>query len=83
MPIHEYGCATCGQEFEALVRPSAPEPPPCPACGGADLHKKFSVPASAQTGGMKGSLPVCAPVPSGGGCGAPACGAGFCGMGNN
>ena len=32
MPIYEYVCAKCRQEFEALVR--GEEKPECPECGG-------------------------------------------------
>lgn len=41
MPIFEYTCASCGREFETLVRESSP-PPQCPGCHGTDLHKKLS-----------------------------------------
>ncbi|MBM3340660.1 MAG: zinc ribbon domain-containing protein [Betaproteobacteria bacterium] len=40
MPIFEYACRSCGNEFETLVRASAPAPQ-CPSCQGADLHKNF------------------------------------------
>lgn len=41
MPIYEYQCASCGKEFETLVRKSAP-PPQCPGCNGSKLRKKLS-----------------------------------------
>jgi putative FmdB family regulatory protein len=41
MPIYEYQCASCGREFETLVRGSSPAPE-CPACNGTDLRKKLS-----------------------------------------
>lgn len=44
MPIFEYSCKGCGNEFEALVRPNTPAPA-CPACSGADLEKLISRPA--------------------------------------
>jgi putative FmdB family regulatory protein len=31
MPIYEYSCASCDNEFEVLVRGS--EKPACPDCG--------------------------------------------------
>jgi len=43
MPIFEYECATCGNEFETLVRAGAAAE--CPGCGSTDLEKKLSVPA--------------------------------------
>lgn len=69
MPIFEYQCASCGKEFEVLVR-NASTVPECPACSGTELHKKLSAfaaltgtasaqaegPASCQScGGVPGS----------------------------
>lgn len=44
MPIFEYACKKCGQQFEALVRPNA-DAPVCPACQGTELEKLISIPA--------------------------------------
>jgi len=44
MPIFEYRCADCGNEFEELVL-KASKPPRCPACGKGDLEKLLSLPA--------------------------------------
>jgi putative FmdB family regulatory protein len=41
MPIFEFQCGSCGNEFETLVRSSSPASE-CPACHSADLHKKLS-----------------------------------------
>jgi len=41
MPIYEYQCASCGKEFELLVRGSSPSPQ-CPGCSGSELRKKLS-----------------------------------------
>ena len=43
MPIYEYVCASCGNEFEALVRGS--KLPTCTACGSADLKRRPSLPS--------------------------------------
>lgn len=43
MPIYEYQCKGCGQQFEALVRKS--DRPSCPACRGTDLERLLSLPA--------------------------------------
>jgi putative FmdB family regulatory protein len=42
MPIFEYQCQQCGNEFELLVlrNSAAPE---CPACQGKDLKKLLSL----------------------------------------
>ena len=41
MPIYEYECRGCHQQFEFLVLPTTP-PPACPACKGTDLDKLLS-----------------------------------------
>jgi putative FmdB family regulatory protein len=41
MPIFEYRCGSCGNEFEQLVLSSSP-PPRCPACDSAELEKLMS-----------------------------------------
>ncbi len=45
MPIYEYACKQCGNEFETLVRSSSV--PDCPRCASTDLEKKLSVFATA------------------------------------
>ena len=47
MPIYEYACSRCGNEFETLVRNGAA--PECPACHSTELAKKLSVFATAST----------------------------------
>ncbi len=41
MPIFEYECRGCHNQFEILVLPTTP-PPACPACKGTDLDKLLS-----------------------------------------
>jgi putative FmdB family regulatory protein len=55
MPIYEYACRSCGNEFETLVRAS--ETPAC-SCGSEDLEKKLSV-FAAQKGGSAGEIAPC------------------------
>ena len=43
MPIFEFICIKCGHQFEVLVQGA--QQPKCPACGGTNLTKQFSVPA--------------------------------------
>ena len=43
MPIYEYSCRACGNEFELLVRSSTVLA--CPKCQGQDLERKLSLPA--------------------------------------
>lgn len=42
MPIFEYICQGCGEEFELLVRGATA--PACPACESEDLEKQLSLP---------------------------------------
>ena len=42
MPIFEYTCRGCANEFEALVRGTTT--PTCPKCGSEDLERKLSFP---------------------------------------
>lgn len=42
MPIHDFHCRTCAEEFEALVRPQDASAPRCPSCRGTDLERLLS-----------------------------------------
>jgi putative FmdB family regulatory protein len=37
MPLFDFRCRSCGEEFEALVRP--PAEPVCPSCAATDLER--------------------------------------------
>ena len=54
MPIYEYACAKCGQEFEALVRSGTS--PQCPGCHSTELRKLLSV--FATSGASAETAPV-------------------------
>jgi putative FmdB family regulatory protein len=41
MPIYDFRCRTCGEEFEALVR-AQDAAPHCPSCRGTDLERLLS-----------------------------------------
>ena len=41
MPIFDFRCRRCGNEFEGLSRPQDP-PVACPSCQSADLEKLLS-----------------------------------------
>ncbi len=69
MPIYEYACQKCGNEYEELVSSSALKPAPCPKCGSGEVKKKFSVVGSIQNG--KSSQPM--GCPSGGSCASGSC----------
>ena len=71
MPLYEYACYGCKNEFEILVRGS--ERPACPQCGGSKLEKLLSIPAAHTGKGLSMS-----DAPSAGNCGLPQCGMGGC-----
>ncbi|MBL0093528.1 MAG: zinc ribbon domain-containing protein [Piscinibacter sp.] len=43
MPLYDYGCSACGQQFELLVRSSTV--PACPHCAAAALERLVSLTA--------------------------------------
>jgi len=69
MPIYEYKCTKCGNEFEELVS-SQDELPPCPKCESKKVEKLMSA-CAIQTDGAGGGMPDLGPMPpmGGGGCG--------------
>lgn len=77
MPIFEYQCASCGKEFEVLVRNSSTVPE-CPACNGIELRKKLSAFATI-TGTASAQAELPAPCQSCGNAGGP----GACAFGAN
>ena len=57
MPIYEYTCKGCGEEFETLVRASST--PDCPECHSTELEKKMSVFSTAASGPDAGPVGAC------------------------
>jgi len=57
MPIYEYRCSKCGQEFETLVRNSN-EKIKCEKCGSARVEKLFSTFAASVKQGGSSSCPT-------------------------
>ena len=69
MPIYEYACNQCGEEFEKLVFGN--KPVDCPKCNSQDIKKKLSAfgmsgvekpfagPSSGCTSCNKGSCSSC------------------------
>jgi putative FmdB family regulatory protein len=74
MPIFEYKCDDCGNQFEKIVRRAGAEPPACPSCSGEQVKQQLSTfAAHSGNGGSSQDVPMC---PSGGVCPTP----GACGM---
>lgn len=42
MPIYEYKCRGCGNQFEKLILPHSAGEPACPSCQGLDLEQLLS-----------------------------------------
>jgi putative FmdB family regulatory protein len=76
MPLYEYICDKCHDEFELLVRGG--EKVSCPSCGSEGLKQQLSI-VAAHTGGRQAQAACEVPMP-GGGCGLPQCGMGRCAM---
>lgn len=71
MPIFEYHCSSCDDDFEMLVKSAeAGEQVACPACDGDDVAKKFS---SFATGAGAPDFSAAATPAAGRSCG-PGCG---------
>ena len=75
MPLYEYACKSCDNQFETLVRAS--ETPECPACHGTELERRQSV-FAAHAGGSQ-TARMSAPAGGCGSCGDPR-GPGACSM---
>lgn len=72
MPIFEYRCPDCVQDFEILVRGS--DAAACPVCGSLQVEKLLSAAAAPGTGG-RSALPIASacPPPEAGPCGPMCC----------
>jgi putative FmdB family regulatory protein len=42
MPIYEYRCESCEEQFEELLPSSTGPVPPCPACGAKVVTRVYS-----------------------------------------
>ena len=45
MPIYEFECSACGDQFERLQKLSDPDPAVCPKCGAARVKRRLTAPA--------------------------------------
>jgi putative FmdB family regulatory protein len=71
MPIYEFHCATCGADFDQLVR--VEDQPACPWCESTTLERKMSAAALPIAGGkgLSQAMPINRPA---GGCCGGSCG---------
>ncbi|MBW3591129.1 MAG: zinc ribbon domain-containing protein [Actinobacteria bacterium] len=59
MPIYEYRCVKCANQFERLVSSGTdPNAASCPSCGAPEPKRLVSV-ISGMGGGAEPSAPVC------------------------
>lgn len=76
MPIYEYACRGCEEDFEELVSASSADAVCCPACGSARVERQLSSFQRVRTGAAAAPALAGAPARSGGCCG------GGCGCGH-
>jgi putative FmdB family regulatory protein len=77
MPIYEYRCDSCTEEFEVLTRfAERDQAQVCPACESSRTHVLVSSFAFAGTGGALESMDLGGQTKSGGGCCGGSCGCG-------
>ncbi len=70
MPIYEYHCLGCGEEFEKLVQgQTSRTATACPACASRDISRLLSRFGSKSGGTFTGSTGGGCACASGGGCG--------------
>lgn len=54
MPLYDFACDACGEQFEAVAAPGAPAP--CPACRSPDGRRLWTpIPKPAKQLGLKGA----------------------------
>ena len=59
MPIYEFKCQSCGDQFEQLVLPwleNASQKPECPSCHGQEVERTLSICAVSSEGTRQASL---------------------------
>ncbi|MEM7454392.1 MAG: zinc ribbon domain-containing protein [Planctomycetota bacterium] len=74
MPLYEYHCSECDEQFELLIRGN--EKAECPKGCATELEKQLSLTATPSVSGS--SLPIADPMPSSGGGSCCSSGCGKC-----
>lgn len=72
MPVYEYSCLECDQDFELFLR--GEDQPACPHCASTRLERRMSLPARPASGGTAPDVSRLGPPAGGGGCGSGSCG---------
>ena len=63
MPIYEYHCNDCGDDFEKFLRSMfSKETITCPQCGSEHVAKALSLFGTSSSGGGGAPAPACGPV---------------------
>lgn len=62
MPIYEYKCKECEENFDHLVLSAKQAPPVCPECGAKDPVKQISTFSTSGQSGTSRSPAVSAPT---------------------
>jgi putative FmdB family regulatory protein len=52
VPLYDFRCRSCGEQFEEYVSVSVT--PPCPSCGGAEVERVLTSFAGPFTVGLRG-----------------------------
>jgi len=64
MPVYEYHCETCGEDFDLFVRSATQRSEPeCPHCGSTDVKKAISLFGVGGAGATLDSRASCGPGP--------------------
>ncbi len=71
MPIYEYSCESCGEQFEKLV--FGAEQPDCPTCESDNVYKLMSACGFVSKGGGGETVSTSAGASGCGGCAATSC----------
>ena len=63
MPIYEYQCAACGEQFELFLRSATQKAAStCPKCGSLEVKKTVSLFGVSGIGGSRAGAASCGPV---------------------
>lgn len=58
MPIYEYTCSDCGQQFEQMTTMSKADETPCANCGSEQTQRQLSI-FGVGSGGSQPQMPAC------------------------